>query len=1258
MRRRAAMDTAAVDYELSQSERVQSERTLHRRADRSRRRRSVVMMTLLFVGLLILALPSLVSRSPIGRSYLSQAMNAYGWQCDADSLQIGWITPAHATGLQMVGDRAGTRIAVGELQTNLTLVQLIQGDAAAGKFGEIVLRDVRVECRVGDRTSSLEEDLVDFLAPSDPPSTISPDGSVQIQGLQIEVTDAVTNATWAFKQANASAVITPNDLQSQWQGVISQPGGNDGSIQGKLLCSMRADMLPASLTIESESLPMSILSLVARRFPESELPAQITGDLSGVATVEMPSSGWPNVSLRKVELRDLAAFDSQSRRRLWSNELMQLEGDATWQPGRIFARQINAKTDFAAVSVDGSFADSISLSGSQSNPLVWLDQVDATANIEVDLPRLHAALPELLPLRQGARLQRGVVRATIEPIDEVNRARGNQRRRRLVVQSDVIEATADGKSVRIAPMDATAIVASDAASLRAEQFEMLSPFARVRGQGDLASGSAELDVNFGKLARMLQPIMELDDQNLQGDIHANLRWDSESNGVWRLRGNSDINDLALEVAPQTRWQQKQLRSVIDIEGRLLNGGTGWTLSELSRGTMSIAGDGVQADVELVQTISQLDRNQMIPLRLRGEGRIESLIDIARPWLPSSLDGCRGGLNLTARASVNGSGDVVLQTMDGQISSLRVPMSERDFEQEIVKLHFDGKAMYPRQEVVIQSMTITGDAMSAAMQGEWINAMTDIEIAWRADLDRLQTTTPKRLARDANVNRPAAVSQPARFSQPVQSAEISEWKVRGKLEGNTILVGDALNLHVDTKINGRDIELLETGKKTVSIWSEPAIEIDGKLKVDVAKMALQSESLQISSDWCGVNLAGTASYFNDIADLQLRGPARFKMDQVSKRLTQLSGTGIVAEGLHETPLEIMYAQNNRGEYAFTVKGNLGWETVDTAGMLFGPSQVPFRMTENTVSIAPSKIPVLGPSRLTPRMIGPQIPPLQSFNGSNSNFASGNSASSNSANNGEIYLAGEVHYRPELWIELTPGPIAKNVKLTPDMTNKWLKYLAPIASDAARVEGSFGAELQQAIVYIDDPRRSEIRGRLDIDQVQMNAGPLADQVIAGARQLQALAAIGSNVRPPSTGSTLITLPAQSVEFQVVRGVVDHRALMLDVDRARVITSGQVDFDGRLNLTAQVPLDARWLGSDLRGLAGQTMTLPIDGTLSRPSLDSSGIRKVVSDFGMKAAQNVVQEAAGNFLQEQFGRGQQQLEQGFNKSFEKLRLDKLFGN
>jgi len=1259
---------AVTSYDLEVRERTETERTLHRRADRSRRRRMIAMVSCLFVVLLIASLPSLVSSSPIGRSLLAQTLASYGWSADADGVQIGWITPARLTNLRLIGERAGSKITIGDVQTSLTLPSLWSNELAGGRFGEIVLRDVHVTCTVATGSSSIEEDLTDLMAPAETAAMVVPEGTVQIQGLHIDATDSVAGATWSLKQSNASLQFDAAEMKSQWQGVLSQPRGGEGSLQGEAIVGMNTpSAMTVHLEIEAESLPMSVLSLVSRRLPESELPAEITGDLSGSAIVDLPASGHPSISLRKIEVRELAAVDPSTRRVIWHNELTQLDGDWMWQPGRIIARQMSARTDFATLSMNGEFSDSLSVAGAGSNPLVWLDRVDATADIVVDLPRLQAAFPGVLPLRNGAALRSGTVRATIQPLNQNDSriSRNGQRRRSLQIHSETIEATADGKPVRIAPMDVTAIVASDASTLSAEQFELNSPFANVRGQGDIASGSANVNVDFGKLARILQPIFQLDNQNLQGDVSVNVRWDAEADGMWRLRGDSRVDNLAIEVGENQQFRQRQLVCNLDVEGRWSRGGDGWSLDELTGGALRLQGDGVQTDVELVQAVNRLDRNVMLPLRLQGQGRIEPIVEMLRPWIPESMRDLQGGFDFTARASANAAGDVVMQALDGQLRSLRVPMGEKELQQELVKFHFDGKALWPRQEISIQSMTVTGDALSASVQGDWVNDMTDLEIAWRADLDRLQLSAIKRVAREGQQLAPGSVSSRSAASNlaPIRSVGFAgtspstngpaptdgQWQVAGKLEGNTVIVGDNVRYHLDTKITGRDVVLSEPqpggpAPSSYVVWSEPALQIEGKAQLDSALMSVSTESLQVATDWCAATLAGNVSWKDEAIDLQLRGPARFKMDEVGRRLTTLSGTAVVAEGMHETPLEILYAQNNAQQYAFTIQGSLGWETVDTVGMLFGPAEVPFRMTENTVTINPSRIPVLGPSRLTQRMIGPQVAPL--------------SDQPVNTGGGEILLAGDVHYRPELYIEMRPGPIARNIALTPDMTGKWLKYVAPIAADAARVEGVMSADLEQAVVWIDNPERSEIRGRLDIEQVQMNAGPLADQVIASARQLQALAAIGAAARPPRTGRTLITLPAQSVEFQVSQGVVNHRALMFDIDRARVVTSGKVGFDGRLDLIAQIPLDAKWLGSDLRGLSGQTMTLPIDGTLSRPSLDSAGIRKVVADFGFQTAQRAAQDAAGNFLQQQLGRGQQQLEQGLNKGLEKLRFDKLFGN
>ncbi len=385
-----------------------------------------------------------------------------------------------------------------------------------------------------------------------------------------------------------------------------------------------------------------------------------------------------------------------------------------------------------------------------------------------------------------------------------------------------------------------------------------------------------------------------------------------------------------------------------------------------------------------------------------------------------------------------------------------------------------------------------------------------------------------------------------------------------------------------------------------MWAEPTVKVDGWIRYDQRSGAIAADEMQIAGDWFATTLAGSLLWNDQQGELKLTGPARLKMNEVAGRLSQLIGVPITAQGIHQTPLEIQVRRGRDGTVGLDIAANLGWERSEIGGVVMGQALIPIRLTETSVDISPTMIPV---------------------------------------GDGRLNLSGQVHYRPgPLWMRLERGSGAQSIRLTPEMTDKWLKYIAPLAANTARIDGTLGVQLDEALIVIDQPEQSRVVGRLNIAGVEMSSGPMANQIYGGIEQLRMLArSVSSTASDFSGNHTLITMPAQTVDFVVDRGIVQHNRMFFNVDRAEVITSGQVAMDGRLNIVAQVPLDARWLGSDLQGLAGQPVTLPIDGTLSRPSLDSSGVRQVVAELGTMA----VQQTAENYLQKQLGKG----------------LDKLFG-
>ncbi len=92
---------------------------------------------------------------------------------------------------------------------------------------------------------------------------------------------------------------------------------------------------------------------------------------------------------------------------MWKNDLATLDGEVTLTGTRLYGRRVVATTDFARATMDGVVSTSFSLVGSNDNPLRWLEAIDGTAGIDVDLAKLDQALPGMLPLRDGAELLSG-----------------------------------------------------------------------------------------------------------------------------------------------------------------------------------------------------------------------------------------------------------------------------------------------------------------------------------------------------------------------------------------------------------------------------------------------------------------------------------------------------------------------------------------------------------------------------------------------------------------------------------------------------------------------------------------------------------------------------------------------------------------------------------------------------------------------------------------------------------------------------------
>ncbi len=1173
----------------------------------------LVGLTLIVLG--IVGAPSLVCYSPAGKSIATRAAASYGWDARVQGLRLGWITPLRLDGVELRGIAAGTEISIQQLQTELTLPRLLSSTLT--DLRSISARGVVMALKLSEGTSSLEEDLAPLL--SGPSSDTVYTGAIHVQDVGLLATDSENDQTWKLAQSNFDVELQPDGYSGQFAGVLTEPSGSGGALQGSAAYNLSpVGETPAwQLRLQCESLPISIVLLAKRRLGQlaAAVPQQISGDSTGRLAVDGFADGRVLVVPEKIEIRNFTAADPSLGEKVWSNQLAALDGALVIESTRIVGKQFSVKTDFAFARMDGAISTAFSFAGSNDNPVQWLDALNGLAAAELDLARLDRALPGMLPLRAGAEIISGNVTAQVDTLP----GDGGLRRSRLTLTSAPIRARIGGQNVSIEPIDCVATVVNDRGQIAAEKFQFTSTFASASGQGNLRTGAADVDVDFGRLASTLRPIMDLPENSLAGTAKGNVRWNATQDNIWKLNGSGLANDVRLVLPSGQSFSRPSLRGDVSAIGRW----DGRALSELSHASVTLSSSGINLGADLVSPVRSPSSETLMPIEFRGTGRIEALCEMLGPWMPAELHDCEGGFSMKARGDVSTVAGEILQA-ELSLTDPRAAYQDRYFAQPNLKFVFDGRFAWPSGELVARDCTLVGEALTGRLRGEATDGNVNIEIACETQLQRLQGSVRKKLARQDRSS-----VQPVGFRAD-NNALSDDWLVLGDVKCNLAITSSDDWLHVECQGTGKNLSVLQppsasaasqtagpmppaqltqnssssgpgaASLKSTVVWTEPNFKLDGKVRYRHASGECVADDLQLSGDWFAAKLDGRAVMNDSMTSVELRGPGKLKMDQVGKLLTSLAGTPVDAVGVHETPLEILYQQAPSGDASMNITGTLGWESAAVAGVELGRTSIPVRMTETSLYVSPSVIPL---------------------------------------SQGQINLAGEAHYRPgPMWLRVPSGRFAESVRLTREMNERWLKYLAPLAADAAHIDGTVGVTLDEAIIVLDSPQQTRVIGQLNIEGIEMTAGPLSQQIIAGVDQLKAIARAQLPQATTDTNKTLVTMPAQTVNFSVANGVVTHERLFLQVDRAQVITSGQVSLDSRLNMVAQVPLDARWLGNDLQRLAGQPVKLPITGTLSRPTLDSAGVRQVVKELGTQALQG----AAENLLQQQLGRG----------------LDKIFGN
>ncbi|HLQ43312.1 MAG TPA: hypothetical protein VK137_01175, partial [Planctomycetaceae bacterium] len=210
------------------------------------------------------------------------------------------------------------------------------------------------------------------------------------------------------------------------------------------------------------------------------------------------------------------------------------------------------------------------------------------------------------------------------------------------------------------------------------------------------------------------------------------------------------------------------------------------------------------------------------------------------------------------------------------------------------------------------------------------------------------------------------------------------------------------------------------------------------------------------------------------------------------------------------------------------------------------------------------------------------------------------------------------------------VLDQVRLTPELCNQWLKFVAPLLADATQVDGKCSLDLAKGSLPLLSPTSGRLAGTLSVHQAAVRPGALAAEIVSAVEQVRSII----QRRSPRAGNServLLEMPAQAVPFQLAEGRVAHQGATFVVSDVVVRTSGSVGLDDSLNLIAEIPIKDEWLGNvkALGSLKGKSVQIPISGTLSKPRMDGQVLANLARQMGRSAVENLLPDPTGGALQ-----------------------------
>jgi hypothetical protein len=1138
-----------------------------------------LLVFLLVVAVVIAALPTLVAKTPLRNILLGYALPPGTVRVTVADASLGWFSPPALSGIE-VRDAAGQPLATIEsVRTSRSPWALANN---WHELGEIEIQRPALYLAVRPEGTNLQDalrpllektDAVELGAENHASSSPLPAVAVRVVDGTVLIEETATSRRWRLHGLSA---------QFDSHGLVDglPPVSVSGMLDTGLATNPTAAAASFTLALTNaegrQQLDWQLRGIplaAAEPWLRLAVPgATITGGLFGqgtaswLATATNPLSDCSTSGALTLQSVDVTSPGlAGDHLRLASVEL---PWRLTSQPGGVTIEDFQLKSDVGRFAARGT-VDPTSLSLSARHDLQFQG--------EVDLAPLAAMLPHLLRIRGDTTITAGRLELAgrTQPIEGGESLSG-------VLRAAGLAATSGGRPLAWnQPVDATFELRRENGSMRLESLKCNSEFLNIDAAGTAQQLTANASFDLNRLAAQLGQFVDLSGLELAGTGTAHVDWQQREGDQFAAAANSELVQLRVGLGDGKVLTEPRLAIKVAAAG---------TLDRQTHKPQSVAtaraqidAEGDQLDAQLTEPVDCTATSPTWPLSLRVTGEISHWLARARPWFSPDPWQASGQSEIAAQIRA-GTNEINVSQAKLAVSNLHVTGVGWAINEPRVEmagdLHWNGAT----GEVASQSAQFVSSATSFAARDLRLQAggasppRANGVAAFRTDVARIAAW------------RVAAGQPPAYQPQGMFTGNVRFEQQGDRITGEITATGEKLALRQTTSASRGVPAPGQTSSQT--IWQEPQVNFRGTATYEPAADRLAFQQVQVQSTTLAVMADGQVTRLSTTADVNAGGSLSYDLAQITPLLKPLIGEGVQLVGRQTANFQATGSLNSpMAHWSQTLQARceVPWESANVYGLPIGPGKLGATLGQGLLRVDPLSIAVA---------------------------------------EGQLTTAPQVRLNPEpMELTIPPGPVLTGVGISPEVSEAMLKYIAPVLAGATQSDGQFSLQLSGARVPLADSKQADVAGQLTVHSVRVVPGPMAKQWVELAQQVEAiakrrdLASVGQ--RQPVK---LLTIQDQQVNFRVVDGRVYHQGMQIQIGDVALTTEGSVGLDETVALVVRVPIQDKWIEGQamLVGLKGQSLAIPISGTLRQPRMDQSA----VAGLSQQLLQGAAQQAIGGEL------------------------------